>query len=121
MSAGAPSATPSTISSATHAANCLCCIGAPDLSFERAIARIIALDAPRLEYDAAAAFTRLCRASPSMVLSKSKIKLAAKVRGKSYDPLDENDVRVVQDVVLDVYAKTLALERAQRDAKAPRR
>lgn len=86
------------------------------MSFERAIVAILALEHFHFDYSSAAKFVRLCRAAPLMVLSKGKVKLAAKVRGKSFDSLTEEQVQVVQDVVLGVYADTLALEQQQREA-----
>ena len=100
--------------SPVHPANCLCCIGGPDLSFERAVAAILALNLV-FEYDTAGKFVRLCRASPCMVLSKGKRKLVSKSRGKSSPALSEEEIDRVQDVVLEHYASTLALEQAQRE------
>ena len=116
MSTSAQPEPTSTNSTSTHAANCLCCIGGPDLSFERAIVDILALEHLHFDYSSAAKFVRLCRAAPLLVLSKGKVKLAAKVRGKSLDALTEEQVQLVQNVVLEVYADTLGLERQQREA-----
>ena len=110
-SSSAPSTTIST--APTHPANCLCCIGGPDLSFERAVFSILALNLG-FEYDTAAKFIRLCRAVPRMVLSKGKAKIASKVRGKNIDALSAEEVQRVQNVVLVEYAGTLALEEKQR-------
>lgn len=104
-------------STSTHPATCLCCIGGPDLSFERAIFALLALNL-RFEYDTAAKFVRLCRAAPRMVLSKAKTKLAAKIRGKDIAPLEAEEVQRAQDAVLEVYASTLALEEKQRATTA---
>ena len=53
------------VDASTHPANCLCCIGGPDLSFERAVFALLELNLG-LEYDTAARFVRLCRAAPRM-------------------------------------------------------
>jgi|TARA_B110000008_G_C16922310_1_gene545261 hypothetical protein len=98
----------------------LCCIGGPDLSFERAVFSILALKLG-FEYDTAAKFIRLCRASPRMVLSKGKFKVASKVRGKDIDALSAEEVQRVQDAVLGEYAGTLALEEKQRIDAGTRR
>ena len=107
------------VDASTHPANCLCCIGGPDLSFERAVFALLELNLG-LEYDTAARFVRLCRAAPRMVLSKGKTKLAAKVRGKDVPALEAEDVRRAQDAVLGAYAATLALEETQRASTAAR-
>jgi hypothetical protein len=83
------------------------------LSFERAVFSILALNLG-FEYDTAAKFIRLCRAAPRMVLSKGKVKIASKVRGKNIDALSAEEVQRVQNVVLVEYAGTLALEEKQR-------
>lgn len=100
-------------STAVHPASCLCCIGGPDLSFERAVFAVLALELG-FDYDAAGRFIRLCRASPRMVLSKSKVKVAAKSRGKAAPVLSVEEVQRAQDAVLACYAETLALEEKQR-------
>lgn len=91
----------------------MCCIGGPDLSFERAVFAVLALELG-FDYEAAGRFIRLCRASPRMVLSKSKCKVAAKSRGKTAPALSAEEVQRAQDAVLACYAETLALEEKQR-------
>ena len=74
------------VDASTHPANCLCCIGGPDLSFERAVFALLELNLG-LEYDTAARFVRLCRAAPRRVLSKGPTNLAATVSAPSTVPL----------------------------------
>jgi hypothetical protein len=98
-----------------HKPNCLCCIGQPDPSFEKAIDTLTRLDNPRisgLTRAVAESFIRLCRQSANgMRLSKSKVKVAMKLKMKFEAVLfTSEEIERMQAAVLDAYEETLVLE-----------
>lgn len=95
-----------------HQPNCLCCIGPPDHSFERACAAVVALRVDGVGAAEAEKFVRLCCAGgggDAVRLSKSKAKAAARsIRPKALNlpPIDADDIEGMQRAVLAVYRPT---------------
>ena len=114
--------------------NCLCCVGQPDPSFERAVEGLTKLSSEisgglsaSIDRAVAESFVRMCRQSTNgMRLSKAKVKAATKLKaatgtkgggGGGERFLTTEDVEKMQECVLKAYEETLRLEKEGKMTK----
>jgi len=117
--------------------NCLCCVGQPDPSFERAVEGLAKLSvsgglSASIERAVAESFVRMCRQSTNgMRLSKAKVKAATKLKAATATKgggggggggggerfLTTEDVEKMQECVLKAYEETLRLEKEGKMTK----
>ena len=112
--------------------NCLCCVGQPDPSFERAVEGLTKLSSvsgglsASIDRAVAESFVRMCRQSTNgMRLSKAKVKAATKLKAATATKgggggerfLTTEDVEKMQECVLKAYEETLRLEKEGKMTK----
>ena len=117
-----------------YSPNCLCCVGQPDPSFERAVEGLTKLSSSvsgglsaSIDRAVAESFVRMCRQSTNgMRLSKAKVKAATKLKAATATKggggggerfLTTEDVEKMQECVLKAYEETLRLEKEGKMTK----